>query len=339
MYSLNGISLKELKNQMGCNFLIYQTIVSHSSIGLKNLIHFKENIFDPKILIEISQNEEFFAQFVSMSKIHKQDFFTNEFSKMMKSFLIENNTVVIFGFTNLGFNIYSLVPEFEQHLLQLLNESKFDLFCRYFSNNHFQKYENSLDDAQLFVDAIESKYMDSKMDEKNLFEEILKKTEYFEASCIAKKSWIWDFIDRKFSLLDKNEIFQWMKHVSVNCEEFDNLLIKHFNLDTLFSIIEQYHYIPLALFNMKSFDEALFNYIKNNYTSFEKLKSLEFLGYKIRRIGTLKEISLSFGEVQAEIIRNFFERKEKENFEEEIFDYDQIEFEYEEIYSEDENVE
>jgi hypothetical protein len=122
------------------------------------------------------------------------------------------------------------------------------------------------------------------------------------------------------------------------CEEFDNLVIKNFNLDTLFSIIEQYQYIPLALFNMKSFDEALINYIKKNYTSFEKLKSLEYLGYNIRRIGTLKEISLSFEEVQAEIIRNFFERKENDIFEEE-FDYDQIEFEYEDINSEDEKIE
>jgi hypothetical protein len=117
-------------------------------------------------------------------------------------------------------------------------------------------------------------------------------------------------------------------------------------LDTLFSIIDRYRYIPLALFNMKSFDEALFKYIKKNYTSFEKLKSLEYLGYNIQRIGTLKEVSLSFDEVQAEIIRNFFDRKEtnftekiqKENFEE-IFDYEKIEFEYEDIYSEDEEIE
>jgi hypothetical protein len=122
------------------------------------------------------------------------------------------------------------------------------------------------------------------------------------------------------------------------CEEFDNLVIKNFNLDTLFSIIEQYQYIPLALFNMKSFDEALINYIKKNYTSFEKLIYLEYLGYNIRRIGTLKEISLSFEEVQEEIIRNFFERKENDIFEEE-FDYDQIEFEYEDINSEDEKIE
>jgi hypothetical protein len=137
-----------------------------------------------------------------------------------------------------------------------------------------------------------------------------------------------------------------MEHVSVNCEEFDNLLIKNFNLDTLFSSIEQYHYISLALFNMKSFDETLFNYIKKNYTSFEKLKSLEFLGYNIRRIGTLKEISLNFGELQTEIIRYFFHKgpikvnsnspqEIQKNFlieeveEEETFDYDQIEFEYE----------
>jgi hypothetical protein len=214
MYSLNGISLKELKNQMGCNSLIFYTVASNSNIGFNNLIHFKENIFDDskvfnsKIFeLKITKNEEFFAELVSLfSKIYKKDIFSNEFSQMMKSFLIENNVIII-GFAGLGFNIYSLVPEFEQHLLQLLNESKFDLFCRYFCKNHFQKCENSLDDAHLFVDAIESKYMDLKM-EKNLFEEILKKTEYVEASCIAKKPWIWDFIDRKFSLFDQNEKIQ-----------------------------------------------------------------------------------------------------------------------------------
>jgi hypothetical protein len=349
IYSLNGLPLTELKEQMDCNFLIDETVKSHSIIGLNNLIQIKENIFDDigklkNRLLEISKNEEFFDQFVKLSKIPEKVFFSNEFSLLMKSFLIENNIAIIIKFTKLGFRIYSLAPEFEQHLLQLLKESKFDLFYKYFSTNHFHRCIKSLN-AHLFVDIIESKYMNLKM-EKNLFEEILKKTEFFKASCIAKKSWVWDYIDGKFSLFNQNEKIKWMEHVSVNCEEFDNLVIKNFNLDTLFSIIDRYRYIPLALFNMKSFDEALFKYIKKNYTSFEKLKSLEYLGYNIQRIGTLKEVSLSFDEVQAEIIRNFFDRKEtnftekiqKENFEE-IFDYEKIEFEYEDIYSEDEEIE
>jgi hypothetical protein len=357
-FFLFRVSSEELKEHMDCHFLIEQTAKTHSLIGLSNLIQFGVNIFDNieksnNRLLTISENEEFFVKCALLSKIPNYVFSTNEFILLMKSLLFKNKVEYIIKFTNLGFDICSL-PEFEPYLLQLLKESKLGSFCRYLNDLCFQRIIYSLNTIA-FVDIIESNYMNLKM-EKVLFQKMLENTNFFGASCKMKKSWIWDYVDTEFPLLNENNKFQWMKHVSVNCEEFDNLLIKHFNLDTLFSIIEQYHYIPIALFNLKSFDEALFNYIKKNYTSLEKLKLLESFGYNIQRIGTLTEISLNFGELQTEIIRYFFHKGPRKvnsnspqeiqkNFlieeveEEETFDYDQIEFEYEEIYSEDENAE
>jgi hypothetical protein len=292
------------------------------------------------------EDPDFFLLCIQSGYKAKQIFSTKEFRSFMKNLLLNcKNSHYIRYFIKFGFEIDSLKEEFENYLLLLLKNLKYYEFCSYidiFKDGEFHQYIST----EKAIVTIESNFMNPRVPEG--LKKIVELTNYFEVLSKLKKSWIWSFVNKELSSNSKwEEIYNspWMKHINVNCEEFDKILIEKFSISKLESLIRDLEYYPNRIFQQKEFDNQVKRILKINSDDYilKTLNSLKSFGYKLERIRN-EELDSKFSHFfekdlivfsQSEIqkfhleqINQKVEDSQSPNMDEEEIDFNQ-EFEFE----------